>query len=76
MTKEQWRVIDKALKEYEEYGRRVQEYLLFLLGEHPESEIDKVMEDAPKQIEIVKKDIQLLKNCLSNLLVDMESLRI
>ena len=32
MTKEQWRVIDKALKEYEEYGSRVQEYLLFLLG--------------------------------------------
>lgn len=55
MTKKQWKIIDKALKEYEGYGRRVQEYLLFLLGEHPESEIDKVMEDAPKQIEILEE---------------------
>lgn len=56
MTKEQWRIIDKALKEYEEHGRRVQEYLLFLLGEHPASEIDETMENAPKQIEILEEE--------------------
>ena len=31
MTAEQWEV-DKTMREYEEYGERVQSYLLFLMG--------------------------------------------
>ena len=56
MTKEQWVIIDNALKEYEEYGRKVQEYLVFLMGGHSESEVDRVMEGVPKQIEILEEE--------------------
>lgn len=55
MTTEQWNAIDEALVKYEEYEKKVREYLLFLMGYHTKTELKKYMDDAPRQIEQLMK---------------------
>ncbi|MCM1182811.1 MAG: hypothetical protein NC337_05520 [Roseburia sp.] len=50
MFREQWNTVNQALSEYEGYEKRVQEYLLFLTGYHTKTELEKCMDDAPRQI--------------------------
>lgn len=56
MTDEQWNIIDDAINEYEEYGNKVQKYILFLMGYHTEEAGYKVISDVPNQIEKLKQD--------------------
>lgn len=65
MTAEQWDKVDKTMSEYEEYGERVQSYLLFLMGGMSglsQYEIQKCFEEAPKKIEELKKKNMYLLN--------------
>lgn len=50
MTDEQWNIIDSAVREYEDYGKRVQEYVLFLMGYHTETELRTCIDNVPKQV--------------------------
>ena len=70
-TAEPWDKVNEAMREYEEYGERVQSYVLFLMGGMSglsQYEIQKCFEEAPKKIEELKKKNMYLSSRMLELI--------